>query len=134
MFQWCGVETAAGRQASHRLEVEAFMCHWRLGTALFILGGLLCYGHPSSGFDGKFKLPCMIFYNEKPAFVVTCEVRINVTERHFLELARTPNGRTFVIENGKVDASKWYLDHEAAVETSGEPLPCYRNARVQVCL
>jgi len=114
--------------------MEAFMRHWRLGTALFILGGLLCYGYPSSSFDGRFKLPCMIIYNGKPPFVVTCEVRINVIERHVLKLARTPNGRTFVIENDKVDASKWYLDHEAAVQTSGEPIACYRNDRVQVCL
>jgi hypothetical protein len=57
-----------------------------------------------------------------------------MTERHGLVLAKTPNGKTFVIENDKFDASKWYLDHGAAVETSGEPLHCYRNDRVQVCL
>jgi hypothetical protein len=41
------------------------------------------------------KLPCIIFYNGKPPFVVTCEVKIYVAERHILKLARTRMAGSF---------------------------------------
>lgn len=110
------------------------MYHWRLGTAFLIFAILLFCSGAAPSFEGKFKLPCMISYNGQQSLVVECMVTINISDGHVVELAETPNGRSFIITNDKFDASKWYLDHETAVKTSDEPDPCYRNDRVKVCL
>jgi hypothetical protein len=110
------------------------MGHWRLGTALLVSAILLFCSDAAPGFEGKFKLPCMISYNGKPSFVVMCTVTIRIKNGYIIELAETPNSKIFIIENDKFNTSKWYLNHEMAVKTSEEPNPCFRNDRVQVCL
>jgi hypothetical protein len=106
----------------------------RLSTAVLIITAFFCYGRAATGFEGNFKLPCLIYYNKKLPVAVTCAVMVTLEKGHIIELAKTPNGKTFVIENDKSDSDKWYLDHEPAVETSGEPASCYRNSQVRVCL
>jgi hypothetical protein len=106
----------------------------RLGAALLILVAILRCGNAALGFEGDLKLPCMISYNGKSPFIVTCTVIISVSKSYLTEIAKTPNGGMFIIENDKLDSGKWYLDHEPAVRTSGEPNPCYRNSHVQICI
>jgi hypothetical protein len=110
------------------------MSHRRLGTALSIFAALIFYGDAAAGFEVEFKLPCFITYNEKPSIVVTCLVTIITSKDLVVETVKTPNGKMFIIANDKTDPNKWYLDHATAVKTSDEPLPCYRNDRVQICL
>jgi hypothetical protein len=61
-------------------------------------------------------------------------VTISIAKTHVVEVARTPNGKAFRIENDRLDPNKWYLDHEEAILTSKEPEPCYKNAEVEICL
>src|SRR5262245_52514188 len=110
------------------------MCNRRFGIALIVLGALIFPVNSTFGFEGSFKLPCMVSYDNKVPFVVSCAVTIHIKEGHVVEMVKTPNGKFFIIENGAVDSSKWYLNHKAAIITASEPKPCYSNAEVKVCL
>jgi hypothetical protein len=110
------------------------MSHQRLGTALPIFAVLLFCGDAARAFEAESKLPCLISYDGKPSIEVTCLVTIRISKGIVVETAQTPNGRIFIIANDKSDSNKWYLDHVTAMKTSGEPISCYRNDRVQICL
>jgi hypothetical protein len=109
------------------------MRYQRLGRSLMALAALICWTTPVPGFEGKFRLPCEILYRGEAPFVVTCEVTIKSIEGSVVELARTPNGKTFVIKNGRVDHNEWLLDHKRAVLVSEEPKFCCENDTVEVC-
>src|SRR5215469_14251189 len=110
------------------------MCYRRLGKALIVFGVLIFPVNFTLGFEGVFKLPCLISYHNKVPFIVNCTVTININTEHVVEMARTPNGKAFIIENDKLDTGKWYLNHEVAIMTLYQPETCYRNAEVKLCL
>jgi hypothetical protein len=117
------------------------MRYQRLGATLIVLIALIFWttpspaGAPSPAKEGSFRTPCEIFYRGKAAFVVICKITINATEGHVVELARTPNGKAFVIKNERSNHNEWLLDQEKAVFTSKdkESKFCCKNAEVEIC-
>jgi hypothetical protein len=85
--------------------------------------------------EGSFRTPCEIFYRGRAPFSVICEVTIGAIEGHVAESVKTPNGKAFVIENGRLDHNKWLLDHKNAIFTSKdkESKFCCKNAEVEIC-
>ena len=108
------------------------MRYQRLGTTLIGFVALISWPTPAPSFEGSFRVPCEISYRGEAPFVVICAVKVTTTRGHVVEIARTPNGRAFVVKNDG-GSEEWLLDHEKAVLTSEEPNPCYKNAEVQVC-
>jgi hypothetical protein len=101
---------------------------------LIILVALIFWAAPTMGFVGSYRAPCEIFYKGDKPLVVTCMVTVGLNRKHVVMLARTPNGRTFIIENGGPGQDKWFLNHKvAAVLKSKGPDPCFQNEQVKVC-
>ena len=85
-------------------------------------------------FEATFKLPCMIVYAGKLPISTLCIASISMSNGMTIEKVKTPNDRTFIIENDKPGMGAWYLDHERAVKVSDEPNTCYQNQQVKICL
>jgi hypothetical protein len=109
------------------------MRYRRLGATLIVVAALISWAPPARGFEGRFRVPCEILYRGAAPFVVTCEVTLKTSKGHVLELARTPNGKFFVIENVISDYNKWLLNRKKAVVVSEGPEFCCENANVEVC-
>jgi hypothetical protein len=110
------------------------MCCRPCGAALIVLGAMIFWAVPTLGFEGTYKAPCEIFYKGDKPFVVTCTIRVGLNRKHVVMLARTPNGKSFRIENGGPDQNEWFLDHKAAeVIKAKQPDPCFQNEKVKVC-
>lgn len=79
-----------------------------------------------------YRLPCMIVYDGQPPITTSCLANISVSVNKWVEIIRTNNGRSFIIE--KTGPGQWHLDHEQAVRVSDEPTTCFQSRYVRVCL
>lgn len=109
------------------------MCCLWLNTALPVIIALLCYTNAALAFDAIFKLPCSISYNGKPPITTDCTASIRMSQEVVVATIKTPNGKTFNIENNISDIDEWYLNHERAEKVSEEPNTCYQNQQVKIC-
>jgi hypothetical protein len=105
----------------------------RLRAALAIPLIVVFWTNASAGSQSLFKLPCMISYNGSPSIATDCEVSSTLERGYTVERVRTPNGKSFILENGKSEIDEWYLNHQKATKVSDEPNPCYRSALVEIC-
>jgi hypothetical protein len=94
---------------------------------------LILWAVPTLSFERTYKTPCEIFYQRDKPFVVTCTVKVRLNGKHAVLFVRTPNHKTFIIENGAADQNEWFLDHKVAALKSEEPDPCFQNEKVKVC-
>jgi hypothetical protein len=110
------------------------MCYGRRGVSLIILVAVILWAVPTLGFVRTYQTRCKIFYNGEKPLVVTSTIRVKLSGKHVMMLVRTPNGKTFIIENGGPDQKEWFLDHKVAeVLKSKDPDPCFQNEKVKVC-
>lgn len=105
-----------------------------LGRALPIFVALLFYSDAAPAFESLFRLPCTIAYSGQPPIETNCELQRSKSQGQLVEKIKTPNGRIFIIQNDKSDAEAWYLDRQRAAKTSDQPITCYQNQQVKLCL
>jgi len=105
----------------------------RLITASVIITGSLVYMYAASAFDAMYKLPCSISYDGKPIITTNCMMSMRISKEVMVATIKTPNGRTFIIENDIADVNGWYLNHKRAEKVSDEPNTCYQNTQVKIC-
>ena len=103
-------------------------------TGLEITLFFLIYVTVASASDFAYKLPCIISYDGKPPITTNCIATIGISQGVVVETVKTPNGRTFITENDPSNLDEWYLDHDRAVKVSSEPITCYQNKQVKICL
>lgn len=110
------------------------MSYRLLRRALPIFVALLFYSDPAPGFESLFRLPCTIAYSGQPPIETSCELQRSISQGLLVDKIKTPNGRIFIIQNDKSNAEEWYLDHQRAAEISDQPITCYQNQQVKLCL
>jgi hypothetical protein len=110
------------------------MSYRSLGRALPIFIVLLFYSNTAPAFETRFTLPCTITYSGQPPIETSCELQRSMSQGLLVEKIKTPNGKVFIIQNDQSDAEEWYLDHQRAAEISDQPITCYQNQQVKLCL
>jgi hypothetical protein len=85
------------------------------------------------GFEMLDKRPCTIAYNRGLPVHMDCLVRSSMSQGVLVEIVRTPDGKTFRIENTSADIDKWFVNRKRAIKSGTEARPCYTISQIEIC-